>query len=218
MAFEQSAANTSKAAEPTAGERYLAIGRVIGAVAGVLTFIGCWIYCIASSGFLLGVGLGWLPAGIVAAIVGFLARYLWGPVAAVAPFAIWAAIPQFHRSSETVEAYSSETATDAAATATDAAADAAAAAATATAAADSTAVAVAPFEAATPAASTASTGPYVANHGTSACTEDCSGHEAGYAWAEDNGITDPDDCSGNSGSFIEGCQAYAEENGEQEEE
>ena len=46
-----------------------------------------------------------------------------------------------------------------------------------------------------------------------ACTVDCSGHEAGYAWAEEHDITDPDDCGGNSQSFIEGCRAYAEENG-----
>lgn len=45
------------------------------------------------------------------------------------------------------------------------------------------------------------------------CTEDCSGHEAGYAWAERNGITDPDDCTGDSQSFIQGCMAYAEEHG-----
>lgn len=44
------------------------------------------------------------------------------------------------------------------------------------------------------------------------CTEDCSGHEAGYSWAEEKGIDDPDDCGGNSQSFIEGCQSYAEEN------
>jgi hypothetical protein len=44
------------------------------------------------------------------------------------------------------------------------------------------------------------------------CTEDCSGHEAGYEWAEDNGIYSFDDCGGNSDSFIEGCQAYVEEN------
>jgi hypothetical protein len=44
------------------------------------------------------------------------------------------------------------------------------------------------------------------------CTSDCSGHEAGYEWAEVNGIDDPDDCSGNSQSFIEGCREYAEEN------
>lgn len=42
------------------------------------------------------------------------------------------------------------------------------------------------------------------------CTEDCSGHEAGYSWAEENGITDPNDCGGNSQSFIEGCMAYTE--------
>lgn len=43
------------------------------------------------------------------------------------------------------------------------------------------------------------------------CTVDCSGHEAGYEWAEEKGIDDPDDCGGNSDSFIEGCQAYAKE-------
>lgn len=40
----------------------------------------------------------------------------------------------------------------------------------------------------------------------------CAGHEAGYEWAEEHGIIDPDDCGGNSQSFIEGCQSYAEEN------
>ncbi|OQW39140.1 MAG: hypothetical protein A4S12_11645 [Proteobacteria bacterium SG_bin5] len=43
------------------------------------------------------------------------------------------------------------------------------------------------------------------------CTQDCSGHEAGYAWAEEKGITDPDHCGGKSWSFIEGCRAYAEQ-------
>lgn len=52
------------------------------------------------------------------------------------------------------------------------------------------------------------------------CTEDCSGHEAGYNWAEQHGIEDPGDCDGNSDSFVEGCQAYAAEHREglQEEE
>lgn len=44
------------------------------------------------------------------------------------------------------------------------------------------------------------------------CTEDCSGHEAGYSWAEENYISDPAECDGNSNSFIEGCIAFAEEN------
>lgn len=42
------------------------------------------------------------------------------------------------------------------------------------------------------------------------CTQDCSGHEAGYEWAEQKGITSEGDCGGNSNSFIEGCQAYVE--------
>ncbi|WP_292015824.1 hypothetical protein [Mesorhizobium sp.] len=45
------------------------------------------------------------------------------------------------------------------------------------------------------------------------CTGDCSGHEAGYSWAERNEIEDASDCDGGkSASFIEGCQIYVEEN------
>lgn len=44
------------------------------------------------------------------------------------------------------------------------------------------------------------------------CTVDCSGHEAGYEWAEENSIDDVDDCQANSNSFNEGCQEYVEEN------
>lgn len=43
------------------------------------------------------------------------------------------------------------------------------------------------------------------------CSVDCSGHEAGYRWAEEYGITDAVDCSSNSGSFVEGCVAYVSE-------
>ena len=46
------------------------------------------------------------------------------------------------------------------------------------------------------------------------CTEDCSGHDAGYQWAADRGVDDPGDCGGNSWSFEEGCRSYAEEQGE----
>ncbi len=37
-----------------------------------ITFLGSWIYCIATYGFLLGVGLGWLLSVIVAVIAGAL--------------------------------------------------------------------------------------------------------------------------------------------------
>lgn len=49
------------------------------------------------------------------------------------------------------------------------------------------------------------------------CIDDCSGHEAGYEWASDHEITDPYDCGGNSESFIEGCQSYANEQVAEEE-
>jgi hypothetical protein len=45
------------------------------------------------------------------------------------------------------------------------------------------------------------------------CTQDCSGHEAGYDWAQQRGIDDDSDCGGNSNSFIEGCKAFVDENG-----
>ncbi|MEO3474848.1 hypothetical protein AAFN86_23505 [Roseomonas sp. CAU 1739] len=35
-------------------------------------FAGSWIYCIATYGYLLGVGLGWLPSIFVAGIAAFL--------------------------------------------------------------------------------------------------------------------------------------------------
>ena len=53
-------------------------------ISRVLIFIGCWIYCIVTYGFLLGVGLGWLASGITA----YLLSFLW-PVIAVLPLVIW---------------------------------------------------------------------------------------------------------------------------------
>ncbi len=44
---------------------------------------------------------------------------------------------------------------------------------------------------------------------TSQCTEDCSGHDAGFEWARDHDVTDASECSGDSQSFVEGCEAYA---------
>ena len=48
---------------------------------------------------------------------------------------------------------------------------------------------------------------------TSNCTSDCSGHDAGYRWAEENSIDDVSACdtagdTSNSPSFAEGCREY----------
>ena len=45
---------------------------------------------------------------------------------------------------------------------------------------------------------------------TYACRSDCSGHRAGYDWARNRGISDANQCTGNSQSFIEGCRAFTE--------
>lgn len=45
-----------------------------------------------------------------------------------------------------------------------------------------------------------------------ACKDGCEGHQRGYDWAEEKGISDPDDCPidpHNSHSFTEGCWAEA---------
>ncbi len=44
----------------------------VGKWVALLVFIGCWIYCIATYGFLLGVGVGWLPSLIIAVISFFI--------------------------------------------------------------------------------------------------------------------------------------------------
>ena len=44
------------------------------------------------------------------------------------------------------------------------------------------------------------------------CTDDCSGHAAGYRWAEEHNIDDEDLCPpGNSLSFHEGCLVYVQD-------
>jgi hypothetical protein len=44
------------------------------------------------------------------------------------------------------------------------------------------------------------------------CTDDCSGHAAGYKWANEHNIEDEANCpESNSQSFHEGCIAYTQE-------
>ncbi len=43
------------------------------------------------------------------------------------------------------------------------------------------------------------------------CTKDCSGHAAGYRWADARDITDPNTCPYSNNSFWEGCLAHTDE-------
>jgi hypothetical protein len=56
-------------------------GWLLGIIVALATFVTAWAYCTIHYGFLFGFGLGWLPAGILAAIVGALS-WLVSPLAA----------------------------------------------------------------------------------------------------------------------------------------
>jgi hypothetical protein len=189
------------------GATYFAIGRWVGLITAGLTFVACWIYCIAHYGFLVGVGIGWLPSAIAAVIVGGLVMVLWGLVAVgvAASLLFWWNSANEQRAASTANEWNvvaTAPPADAAAVPT---ADAAAAPPVIAAPAST------PWQDYSSSRAATSGGPYAAEHGISDCTEDCSGHEAGYAWAERNGIDEEDDCTGNSDSFIEGCKAYVED-------
>jgi hypothetical protein len=67
----------------------------------------------------------------------------------------------------------------------------------------------------TPPDSTNTYVPPPTSFGGHTCLGNCSGHQAGYDWAEDKGITDVEDCdaagdSHNSPSFAEGCRLYVQ--------
>ena len=47
------------------------------------------------------------------------------------------------------------------------------------------------------------------------CPGDCTQDRAGFEWAARNSITDPDNCTGMTGAFIEGCRVYAEQRSRQ---
>lgn len=65
------------------GWDYESLVILVGWVTGALTFVISWIWCIASYGFLFGLGLGWLPSAILAVIVGLTCGWLWPVVCVV---------------------------------------------------------------------------------------------------------------------------------------
>ncbi len=60
---------------------YRGVG-IASTLTAIWVFIGSWIYCIATYGFLFGVGLGWLPSAIVAVIAGAVVGFGW-PLAVI---------------------------------------------------------------------------------------------------------------------------------------
>ena len=54
---------------------------LLGIIVALATFVTAWAYCAIHYGFLFGFGLGWLPAGMLAAIAGAVS-WLVSPLAA----------------------------------------------------------------------------------------------------------------------------------------
>jgi len=50
----------------------------------------------------------------------------------------------------------------------------------------------------------------------SRCSNNCSGHRAGYAWAQAHDVIAVDDCNGKSIAFINGCMSYVYDQMEQD--
>jgi hypothetical protein len=61
MSEAESAGNFTKKGFPWYSTGYI--------ICWVISFLACWVYCIATYGFLLGVGLGWFPSAIAATVI-----------------------------------------------------------------------------------------------------------------------------------------------------
>lgn len=60
-----------------AQDRWENLGHALVSPIAIITFVAAWWHCASTYGFLFGFGLGWLPAAILAAIVGGLAYVAW---------------------------------------------------------------------------------------------------------------------------------------------
>jgi hypothetical protein len=69
--------------KPPPRTTYTDLGWIFAALTGPATLLAVWIYCAVSYGFVLGFGLGWIPALILALLVAVATIFLW-PLAAVA--------------------------------------------------------------------------------------------------------------------------------------
>ena len=59
------------------------------AITWILTFLGTWTWCTFTYGFLLGFGLGWLPAALLATCAALLWPLILLVVLILAAIALW---------------------------------------------------------------------------------------------------------------------------------
>lgn len=93
---------------------YFQIGGCLGIVPALAAFVGGWWYCAATYGFLLGFGLGWLPALILALLVELAVTLLWAPaLAAAAYFVVLPALRENRAPAEASETIATSSSNDA---------------------------------------------------------------------------------------------------------
>jgi hypothetical protein len=69
--------------KPPPRRAYTNLGWIFAALTGPVTLLAVWIYCAVIYGFLLGFGLGWIPALVLALLVVVATIFLW-PLVVVA--------------------------------------------------------------------------------------------------------------------------------------
>jgi hypothetical protein len=77
--------------QPPPRRTYTDLGWICAALTGPATFLAVWIYCAITYGFLLGFGLGWIPALILALLVAVATIFLWPLVALALLYLIYSA-------------------------------------------------------------------------------------------------------------------------------
>jgi hypothetical protein len=52
-------------------------GFIVGGLAALIAFVAVYIAAVGSVGWVIGIALGWIPAGLAAGLAFVLGRYLW---------------------------------------------------------------------------------------------------------------------------------------------
>lgn len=58
-------------------------------ITGIVAFIALMVYAVSTFGWFLGLGLGWIPAGFIALVIGLLWPVAWFALALVIALPVW---------------------------------------------------------------------------------------------------------------------------------
>lgn len=67
-------------------------GTVVAYFAAVVTFIAVYIAAVGSVGWVIGIALGWIPAGLASGVAFLVGRYLWWLLALAILLIVWTAL------------------------------------------------------------------------------------------------------------------------------